>query len=205
MAWRYKTQPHGLFINDNQSNIGNNYPAWQTETYKYNQPHDNEKWITLSLYTIYNSTGYEFDYVVTETDNFYHFNDFKNLLKSAQFIPREPQKTPSFLAQNGPNSSSSSIDAIDMLPQDMTVRISSSNDFVDTVGEVKNDSPSLTSFVKVIGTFYDSSDKVVGTGFTYTQPSDIPIGQTAPFELILLSASIPIPQIHHYKLKVKYQ
>ena len=31
-------------------------------------------------------------------------------------------------------------------------------------------------------------------GFTYTQPSDIPIGQSRPFELFLTSASIPISQ-----------
>ena len=73
------------------------------------------------------------------------------------------------------------------------------------VGEVKNGSPILAKFVKVIGTFYDSSDNVVCTGFTYTQPSDIPNGQSKPFELFLTSASIPISQIDHYKLAVTYQ
>ena len=43
-------------------------------------------------------------------------------------------------------------------------------------------------------------------GFTYTQPSDIPIGQSRPFELFLTSASIPISEKNHYKLQaITYQ
>lgn len=95
--------------------------------------------------------------------------------------------------------------------QEETVKILSTNSFIDSlgyyhvVGEVKNDRLDLAKFVKVIGTFYDSIDKVVGTGFTYTHPNDIPSGHAAPFELILLSASIPISKIDHYKLEVSYQ
>lgn len=83
--------------------------------------------------------------------------------------------------------------------------------FMDTlgyyhvVGEVENSSPNVAKSVKVIGTLYDSSNKVVGTGFTYTQPSDVLASETAPFEMILLSASIPLSQIDHYKLAVTYQ
>jgi hypothetical protein len=37
-----------------------------------------------------------------------------------------------------------------------------------------------TIFVKITGTFYDGSNNVVGTGFTYTNPSDIGSGQRLP-------------------------
>jgi hypothetical protein len=64
-----------------------------------------------------------------------------------------------------------------------------------------NNTPTNAQFVKITGTFYDSSNNVVGTGFTYTDPSDIGSGQKAPFELLLMSASIPISQIDHYNLQ----
>ncbi len=42
-------------------------------------------------------------------------------------------------------------------------------------------------------------------GFTYTDPSDIGSGQKAPFELLLMSASVPTSQIDHYNLQASYQ
>lgn len=82
----------------------------------------------------------------------------------------------------------------------------SSSSYIDdigyfhVVGEVKNNSPTAVSFVQVSGTFYDVNNKVVETTFTYTNPSDIVPGGTAPFDLTLLSASVPISQIDSYKL-----
>ena len=84
--------------------------------------------------------------------------------------------------------------------------ILSDNSFTDSVGilhvvgEVQNNAPSTAQFVQVIGTFYDNNNQVVGTQFTYTNPSDIPSGQKAPFDLTLLSASISVSQIDHYRL-----
>jgi hypothetical protein len=60
------------------------------------------------------------------------------------------------------------------------------------------------SFVKVTGTFYDTNNEVVATGFTYTNPNDIGSGQKAPFELIVTSASIITSQIDHYNLQATY-
>jgi len=86
------------------------------------------------------------------------------------------------------------------------LQVLSHNSFTDSigtlhvVGEVQNNAPSNAQFVQVIGTFYDNNNQVVGTEFTYTNPSDIPSGQKAPFDLTLLSASIPISQIDHYRL-----
>ena len=91
------------------------------------------------------------------------------------------------------------------------LQILSDNSFTDSVGylhlvcEVQNNSPTNAQFVQVIGTFNDNKNEVVVTQFTYTNPSDIGSGQEAPFDLTLLSASIPISQIHHYNLQATAQ
>lgn len=66
------------------------------------------------------------------------------------------------------------------------------------VGEIENNTPANIRFVKVTGTFYDSNNQVIAIDLTYRNPSDIESGQNAPFEITLLSASVPITQIDHY-------
>jgi hypothetical protein len=91
------------------------------------------------------------------------------------------------------------------------LQILSHNSFTDSigtmhvVGEVQNNSPTTATYVEVTGTFYDSNNQVVGTEFTYTNPSDIAGGDKAPFDLTLLSASIPISQVDHYNLVASSQ
>ena len=68
------------------------------------------------------------------------------------------------------------------------------------VGEVENGGNTTAKFVKVTMTFYDANGTVVGTSFTYTDPHDLAPGAKGPFDLILMSASIPINQIKHYSL-----
>ncbi|MDP9305772.1 MAG: DUF3426 domain-containing protein [Thermoproteota archaeon] len=77
--------------------------------------------------------------------------------------------------------------------------------YLHVVGEIKNNYPSTVTFVTIVGTFYDINNRVVGTQFTYANPSDIGSGERAPFELILSSASVPISQIDHYNLQTTYQ
>ena len=91
------------------------------------------------------------------------------------------------------------------------LQILSHNSFIDStgylhvVGEIKNNYPSTATFVRILGTFYDINNQVVGTQFTYANPSDIGSGEKVPFVLILTSASIPISQIDHYSLQASYQ
>lgn len=40
---------------------------------------------------------------------------------------------------------------------------------------------------------------------TYTNPSDVSVGQKAPFDLILSGVSIPIPEIANYSLQVNFE
>ena len=51
------------------------------------------------------------------------------------------------------------------------------------VGEVQNNGQQTAKFVEVSATLYDSNNKVIGTEFTFTKPSDIEPGQKAPFEI----------------------
>jgi hypothetical protein len=91
------------------------------------------------------------------------------------------------------------------------LQILSYNSFTDSigylhvVGEIKNNYPSTVTFVRIVGTFYDINNQVVGTQFSYANPSDIGSGEKVPFVLILTSASIPISQIDHYSLQASYQ
>ena len=107
-------------------------------------------------------------------------------------------------------SSFSSIIFAQQSPTDM-VSIVSHSSFVDqaeyfhVVGEVQNNSTSAVNFVQVIGTYYDANDEVVGTAFTFTQPENLPLGGTAPFDLILTSASVPMSEIDHYSLKLTWR
>lgn len=86
----------------------------------------------------------------------------------------------------------------------------SHNSFTDSIGYLhvvgeRNNYPATATFERIVGTFYDINNQVVGTQFTYANPSDIGSGEKAPFLLILTSASIPISQIDHYSLQASYQ
>lgn len=93
-----------------------------------------------------------------------------------------------------------------------TVSILNNNSYTDAagvlhvVGEVYNDmAPDIASDVQVIATFYDSSNKVVGTNNTFTTPRNIASGEKAPFDLFMSSASIPIEEINHHELKLDWR
>jgi SLAP domain-containing protein len=103
--------------------------------------------------------------------------------------------------------------SFDKLPESKSneLTISSHDSYINSIGhmhvigEVQNNTPNVIQYVKVTGTFYDNNNKVVGTSFTYTDPSDVASGEKAPFDLILSNASIPIEQIERYTVKVSGQ
>jgi hypothetical protein len=51
------------------------------------------------------------------------------------------------------------------------------------VGEVQNNGARTSTDVKVVCTFYNATGKVIGKTFTYTDPSTVPKGSTASFEI----------------------
>ena len=117
-------------------------------------------------------------------------------------------ETPSFMNMNETQESKPNT-TVNNNPSGL--EILSHNSFADSlgylhvVGEIKNNYPSTATSVTIVGTFYDINNRVVGTQFTYANPSDIGSGEKAPFELILSSASVPISQIDHYNLQTTYQ
>jgi hypothetical protein len=73
---------------------------------------------------------------------------------------------------------------------------------VHIVGEVINQSPVTAKFVEIIVTFYNAYNQVIGTDFTFTQPSDLAPGQRAPFDIAVLSGGMPMNQVRNYALTV---
>jgi hypothetical protein len=76
--------------------------------------------------------------------------------------------------------------------------------YYHVVGEVENTGTQAVTYVNVVGTFYDTTGKVVAAHFTYTSPHDLAAGQTAPFEIIVLSDT-QSAKISSYELQVQSQ
>lgn len=95
-------------------------------------------------------------------------------------------------------------------PPTGTLKVLSSNSFVDSigfmhvVGEIQNGTPDPVTFVQAAATFYDKNNLVVGTSFSYTNPSDLGPGDKAPFDIILSSSSVPAKQIKHYRVTTNH-
>ena len=60
----------------------------------------------------------------------------------------------------------------------------------EIVGGVVNGGSEPTQYIKVVATFYDEAGKVIETDYTYTDPSDLAAGQSAPFELTVSDEAI---------------
>lgn len=59
--------------------------------------------------------------------------------------------------------------------------------WLEIVGEVENQADQVSTYTKIVGTFYDESGKVIYTDFTYTDPSDVPPVTRYPFKMTILS------------------
>jgi hypothetical protein len=196
------------FINDNKTIIGKNYSGWQYEISFLNE--DNVPVIGLNVMGRNNDNYYSISIMFQNETRSILLPEFRRFINSIEFLPiqNEIANRPSFMNLNETKDSIPE-KSIDNNPSGL--QILSHNSFTDSigyfhvVGEIKNNYPSTATFVKIIGTFYDVNNIVVGTDFTYANPSDITSGQKAPFELLLMSASVPISQIDHYNLQVTSQ
>jgi len=208
LKFMYKTdaRKQGFsFINDNQTIVGKNYSGWQME---YSTLDNGNRVRVLDVMSSNNGNFYAIETAYSNESSAMRLPEFKKLIESIEFIPIQLPKTPSFMNANETEQSKpspfleSSSNGLEIL---------SHNSFTDSigtmhvVGEVQNNSPTTATFVKVIGTFYDTNDRVVATDFTYTNPSDIGAEDKAPFDLTLTSASVPVSQIDHYNLVASSQ
>ena len=120
------------------------------------------------------------------------------------------EKKPPFLNSSNIVNTSTTGNSIPFLNKS-SITILSHNSYVDSVGyfhvvgEVENNTPNTAKFVQITGTFYDINNAVVGTQITYTNPSNISSGAKAPFDLVLVSTSVPSSLVNHYKLSASYQ
>jgi hypothetical protein len=69
---------------------------------------------------------------------------------------------------------------------------------VSIVGEVKNNRSIQTDYVRIIATFYDADDRVVGADYTYAEFRHIPPGGSSPFNIWLFDKI----SFDHYELMI---
>jgi hypothetical protein len=84
--------------------------------------------------------------------------------------------------------------------------ISKHKDAIGThlIGEVKNNGTDTIRFAKITATYYDVQNNTIGTDFTFTDPTDIPVGSSAPFDLLLQSSDI-LNEANMIKLHLDFQ
>jgi hypothetical protein len=85
------------------------------------------------------------------------------------------------------------------------------NTFNDTagmfhiVGEVENPSPYLVTSVQVVAAFYDNLNQLLAVKFANTNPSSIPSGQIAFFDLAIPPGTIPVDRVSQWTLRLVWQ
>ncbi len=165
---------------------------------KNNSPSDSMKYVKI-VATLYDKTG-----KVIGTD--FTFSDV-GVLRPAEKSPfeiiltdiRQSQKVSSYKL-------STSGDKTRALPA--ALKLSVDNSYRDSIGfyhaagEVTDQGSQKATYVKVSGTFYNSSGSVVAADFTYTDPHDLEPGQTAPFEMVITSSGSTANKIAYASVNV---
>jgi hypothetical protein len=77
------------------------------------------------------------------------------------------------------------------------------DDTFNIAGEIRNNGSRDVDFVKVSATLYNVDGAVIGSDFTYTDPSTIPAGSTGPFQFRITDYHVrDVGEIETYKLTV---
>jgi len=71
------------------------------------------------------------------------------------------------------------------------------------VGEVRNSGYANVEYVKIVATYYDQQENVIGTDYTYSELDILVPGQKSPFDL----SSYPdkLPSLQQYRIQVSYR
>ncbi len=94
--------------------------------------------------------------------------------------------------------------ALKFRPLSSTVQVLSSSTWTDeygylnVAGEVLNNTSGNREYVQITGTYYDSANRVVGTGFTYTDNTIVKARTRSPFKIVDDKPA----GYHHLKLTV---
>jgi len=74
---------------------------------------------------------------------------------------------------------------------------------LDIDGEIQNNGTESLDFVRVTATFYDETNSILGSDFTYTEPNTLEPGQTAPFKLSAgFGDNLPVDEIASIRLHI---
>jgi hypothetical protein len=77
------------------------------------------------------------------------------------------------------------------------------DDTFNIAGEIRNNGSRDVDFVKISATLYNSDGTVIGSDFTYMDPSTIPAGDTSPFQFRITDFNVRnVGEINTYKLTV---
>jgi hypothetical protein len=77
------------------------------------------------------------------------------------------------------------------------------DDTFNIAGEIRNNGTREVDFVKVTATLYNGAGTVIGSDFTYTDPSTIESGDTSPFQFRITDFNVrDVSEIETYKIGV---
>jgi len=77
------------------------------------------------------------------------------------------------------------------------------DDTFNIAGEIRNNGSRATDFVKVVATLYNEEGTVIGSDFTYTDPSTVEAGDKAPFQFRITDFDVrDVGEIDTYKISV---
>lgn len=77
------------------------------------------------------------------------------------------------------------------------------DDTFNIAGEIRNNGTRGVDFVKVIATLYNADGTVIGSDFTYTDPSTIEAGDTSPFQFRITDFNVrDVGEIDTYRISV---
>jgi len=77
------------------------------------------------------------------------------------------------------------------------------DDTFNIAGEINNNGTRDVDFAKVSATLYNADGNVIGSDFTYTDPSTIPAGDKAPFQFRITDFNVrDVGENETYKVSV---
>ena len=88
--------------------------------------------------------------------------------------------------------------------QPVTVRKDASGD-IHLIGEITNKGTQTARDMEIIATIYNAQNQTIGKENTFTDPMNIEVGQSAPFEMTIGSVdNVPVDEIDHIKLHIDW-
>jgi hypothetical protein len=72
-------------------------------------------------------------------------------------------------------------------------------------GEATNRGTQPANFIEIVATFYDSSSMTISNKSTFTEPTTLHPGQSAPFTMYVSPSDVSPNDINHVKYHLDWQ